>query len=385
MTTTPGTPLVVPPARITFDEAARARVLALVDRSLQTGSLTLGPVGEAFEVAFAARHRATHGIATSSGTAALEIALRASGIGTGPLQGAEVVVPANTFFATAAAVVHAGGQPRLADVDPATLCLSAATVEAALTPATRAVVVVHIGGLLTRDLDAIARLCAERSLLLVEDAAHAHGSSLDGRPAGSWGRVAAWSFYPTKVVAGAEGGMITTGDDALAAEARIYRDQGKAGFFGGEHVRMGYAWRMSEVQAAVAAVHFEGLDDAIAVRRRAADRYREALAGVAGLTLLDELPGAVGCRYKLPALLDPGVDRAALKAALRDRHGVGLAGEVYARALHQEPVFAHLGRPGLEVAADVCCRHVCLPVHSDMTDAEVDLVVAALVTELAAR
>ena len=384
MTATPRAPLVVPPARITFDERARAKVLALVDGALQSGALTLGPIGESFEQAFAARHGAPHGVATSSGTAALEIALRALGIGSDELAGAEVVVPANTFFATAAAVIHAGGRPRLADVDAGTLCVSAATVEAALTPATKAVVVVHIGGVLSPELDAIAALCDQRGLLLVEDAAHAHGSALDGRAAGSWGRVAAWSFYPTKVVAGAEGGMLITHDADLAAEARIYRDQGKAGFLGGEHVRLGHAWRMSEVQAAVASVHFEGLDAAIERRRRAADRYAAGLAAVDGVTVLPEPPGVVGCRYKLPALLAPGIDRAALKSAMRDRHGVGLAGEVYARPLHREPVFAALERPGLEVADDVCGRHVCLPVHSDMTADEVDLVVAAVATEVAA-
>lgn len=374
----PPAPLVVPPARITFDDEQRRRVLELVDGALRSGSLTLGPLGEAFEADFAARHGAPHAVATSSGTAALEVALRSLGLG----DGAEVVVPANTFFATAAAVIHAGGRPRLADVEAATLSVSAASVEAALTPATRAVVVVHIGGTLSPELDAISALCRDRGVVLVEDAAHAHGSTLGGRHAGSWGAVAAWSFYPTKVVAGAEGGMLTTADADLAAEARIYRDQGKAGFHGGAHVRLGYAWRMSEVQAAVASVHLGGLDAAIAVRRRAAARYDDALAGVAGLTPLPEPGGSRSCRYKYPVLLAAGTDRDALKARLRHDHGIGLAGEVYARPLHHEPVFEELGRPGLGVAEDVCARHVCLPVHSDMADAEVDAVVAALAATL---
>ena len=127
-----------------------------------------------------------------------------------------MIVPANTFFATAAAVLQAGGRPVFADVDPATFALSPATVEAALTPATAAVVLVHIGGLITPEVDALRRLCGERGIPLVEDAAHAHGSSYDGRFAGSFGLAAAFSFYPTKVVTSGEGGMVLTASCARA-------------------------------------------------------------------------------------------------------------------------------------------------------------------------
>lgn len=363
----------IPPARVVFSADDRARIAALIDGSLQTGSLTLGPVGAAFEEAFGARHGAEHAVATSSGTSALEIVVRAM---TAP--GAEVIVPANTFFATAAAVIHAGGHPRFADVDPTTLAVSAATVEAALTPATAAVVVVHIGGLISPEMDDIAALCEQRGLVLIEDAAHAHGSTLHGRHAGAWGRAATFSFYPTKVVAGAEGGMIVTADPEVAAEARIYRDQGKAGFHGGAHVRLGSAWRMSEVHAAIALVHHERLDDAIGCRRRAAARYDAALAGLPGVTVLPEPAGARSCYYKYVAVLDDGVDRDALKVAMRDGHGVALSGEVYARPLHHEPVFAEVPHGPLPGAEAVCARHICLPVHSDMTDDEADAVLDAL-------
>src|SRR5581483_8533205 len=209
----------------------------------------LGPRTGELEEAFAARHGANHAVAVASGTAALEIMLRAVGV-----EGREVIVPANTFFASAAAVLHAGGTVRLADVDPDTLALSAATVEAALTPATAGVLHVHIGGAITPEMPAIARLCEDRGLFLLEDAAHAHGSDRDGAPAGRWGRAAAFSFYPTKVITSGEGGIVVTDDQAIVDEARIYRDQGKAGFLGGEHVRLGYAWRMSELHAAVGVV-----------------------------------------------------------------------------------------------------------------------------------
>lgn len=370
----------VPAARIVFGDDDRAEVLRLVDASLRCGSLTLGELGASFEHDFAVRHLAPHAVAVASGTAALEIVLRAVGAG-----GADVVVPANTFFATAAAVVHAGGTPRFADVDRSTFALTADTVDAAITPATKVVVMVHIGGVISPEVTAVADLCARRGLILVEDAAHAHGADLGGRPAGSWGRAAAWSFYPTKVVTSGEGGMVTTADADLAAEARIYRDQGKAGFLSGSHVRMGAAWRMSELHAAVGAVHLRRLDEFVAVRRAVAARYSEALAGMAAVEV-PALPVNVASNYyKYPVLLRPGTDRAALKARLAGEHHVSLSGEVYATPLHREPVFADLWERALPAAEDVCARQVCLPVHSDMSLEEADRVVAALRAALGDR
>src|SRR5262249_21616515 len=152
-------------------------------------------IGKELEVAFAARHSSTHAIAVSSGTSALEIILRTVGV-----DGREVIVPANTFFATAAAAVHAGARVVFADCDPATMAFAPDAVAARLPPQTAAVVAVHIGGLISPAITGVARLCEERGIPLVEDAAHAHGSSLDGRSAGTFGIAGAFSFYPTKVI-----------------------------------------------------------------------------------------------------------------------------------------------------------------------------------------
>src|SRR5581483_6146595 len=327
-------PLRVPAARLVFSDDDRAEILGFVDEALRTGSLTLGPRTKEFEAAFAERHGAAHAIAVSSGTTALEIALRILGV-----EGREVVVPANTFFASAAAVMHAGGVPRFADVDTATLCLSAETATSAITDATAGVMLVHIGGLVSPETEEIRALCDARGLFLLEDAAHAHGAALGGRSAGTFGEAAAFSFYPTKVITSGEGGMILTDDDRIDAEARIYRDQGKAGFFGGEHVRLGAAWRMSELHGAVGLVHLRRLDEFVARRQAIARRYDEGLRTVDGITPLP-VPAAVShCFYKYPALLAAGIDRDSLKSRLRDDHGVAMSGEVYARPLHHERVF----------------------------------------------
>ena len=370
----------IPPARLVFPEDDRAAIAALIDQSLRTGALTLGPHTEAFEEAIRTRHGAGFAVATNSGTSALEIIFRALHV-----DGLEIIVPANTFFATAAAVVHAGGRLRFADVAADTFALTADTVEAAITPTTAGVVLVHIGGIITPEAKAIAELCRQRGLFLVEDAAHAHGSTLAGQPAGSFGIAAAFSFYPTKVITSAEGGMILTGDAGLADEARIYRDQGKASFLSGGHVRLGAAWRMSELQAAVGIVQLRRLDEFLVVRQRVAAAYDESLAGRSSVTPVTPPPGSESNYDKYPVLLGHGVDRHSVKQRMRQEFGVALSGEVYAVPLHREPVFADVERGRLPVAEDVCGRHVCLPVHSDMTDDEsrrvIDAIVAVTATE----
>jgi dTDP-4-amino-4,6-dideoxygalactose transaminase len=240
------------------------------------------------------------------------------------------------------------------------------------------VVLVHIGGLVSPETPALRAWCDERGIALVEDAAHAHGSTLDSRPAGSFGVAGTFSFYPTKVITSGEGGMIVTADERLRDEALAYRDQGKASFGANLHTHLGYAWRLSEVHAAIGLVHLRRLAEFLAVRSGVAARYDEGLHDNALLTPLAVPPQSRSNYYKYVAMLTDGVDRAALKAELAERFGVLLSGEVYETPLHRQPVFAPWAAGALPVAERVCARHICLPVHSDMTEAEVAQVVAAL-------
>ncbi|WP_406086610.1 DegT/DnrJ/EryC1/StrS family aminotransferase [Kitasatospora purpeofusca] len=363
----------VPAARIVFDENDRAAVAEAVSEMLATGALTLGPWTERFEQSFAAEHGATHAVAVASGTAALEIVLRGLDV-----RGRDVVVPAVTFYATAGAILHAGGRPVFADVDPATLALGPDTLEAALTRDTAAVVLVHIGGLITPEVDALRAICDARGVPLVEDAAHAHGSSYLGRAAGTFGTAGAFSFYPTKVTTSGEGGMILTESAELRDEARIHRDQGKGSFTTNHHVRLGASWRMSEPNAAIGTVHLRRLKEFVETRRRVAQRYDAALGALDGLTPVLEPAGSRGNYYKYVALLPPGTDRAAFKRAVAEEYEVRLSGEVYDLPLHLQPVLAPYRRAALPVAEDVCARQICLPVHSDMTEDETELVIEAV-------
>ena len=372
----------IPAARIVFTDADRREIAERTSAALASGALTLGANTREFEAAFASAHAAPYAIAVTSGTAALEIILRAVGVA-----GREVVVPANTFAATAFAVLAAGGIPVFADIDPATAALAPDSVAELVTGRTAAVVLVHIGGLITPEIGKLRALCDERGVAFVEDAAHAHGCTLDGVSAGSFGVAGAFSFYPTKVITTGEGGMIVTADERLRDEAMSYRDQGKASFLSNLHTRLGYAWRMSELHAAVGAVHVRHLDEFVAVRERIARRYAAGLAGVPGLTPLHPPPGLRSSWYKYPVLLDERIDRTALKSLVKERFAVALSGEVYETPLHGQPVFAELVRGPLPGAELFCARHVCLPLHSDMTDAEADRVldaVAAAAAELLA-
>jgi perosamine synthetase len=368
-------------ARVVFPVADREEIAAATAEILSSGMLTLGPYTRQFEAAFAAAHSRpdapvagiTHAVAVSSGTAALEIALRCVGV-----SGRDVIVPANTFYATAAAALRAGGRLVFADIDAGTFALSPETLSAALTPQTAAVVLVHIGGLITPDTDELRRICQERGIALVEDAAHAHGATWDGRFAGSFGAAAAFSFYPTKVVTCGEGGMVVTSSGDYADEARIYRDQGKGSFTTNHHVRPGYAWRMSELHAVTGLVHLRRMVGSIERRREVAARYGDALAALDGLAALGEPAGCRSNFYKYIAVLPPGSDRARFKKEMADLHEVRLAGEVYDVPLHQQPVLAEFAGPSLPVTEDMCSRHICLPVHSDMTDDEVEQVLSAV-------
>jgi perosamine synthetase len=373
-----GTRLSVHAARIVFPAADREEIAAATAEILASGTLTLGPYTRLFEAAFAAAHspqsvEPPHAVAVSSGTAALEISLRAIGV-----TGRDVIVPANTFFATAEAALRAGGRPVFADIDAATFALSPETLLAALTPETAAVVLVHIGGLISPDVAELARICRDQGVALVEDAAHAHGARFDGQFAGSFGVAAGFSFFPTKVVTCGEGGMIVTSSDDVEQQARTHRDQGKGTASANHHVVHGYAWRMSEQAAVTGLVHLRRMTSFIEHRRDVAARFDAALAGLDGLEPLGEPPDCEGNYYKYIALLPPGADRSLFKQKLAADFGVRLAGEVYELPLHRQPVFAEFAGPALPVAEDVCARHICLPIHSDMTADEVDQVIGGV-------
>jgi dTDP-4-amino-4,6-dideoxygalactose transaminase len=281
--------------------------------------------------------------------------------------------------------MHAGAQVRFADCDPDTMALDVDKLADLITPDTAAVVVVHIGGLISEALPRLQALCRERGVALVEDAAHAHGSALGGRSAGTFGVAGSFSFYPTKVIAGGEGGMIVTDDDTIAEEARVYRDQGKGSFLANFHTRLGHNWRMSEPHAAIVLSQLGRLDEFIARRQELAHRYDRALAELGLHTLA--VPADAQCNYyKYVVFLPEGIDRTVLKQLLRESYEVGLSGEVYDTPLHHQPVFAHIaeeqGDVSLPGAEWLCARHVCLPLYPALADNDADYVIESFAAGL---
>ncbi len=363
----------IPAAKIQFLPEDRAWITERIGEVLATGQLTLGKYGTQFEEKFAELCGCRHAVAVNSGTSALEIILRSLGV-----EGKDVLVPTNTFFATAAAVVHAGGQPVLVDMDPETFAIRPEDVEKSLTPRTAGVVVVHIGGIVSGRINEIRDLCTRKGIWMVEDAAHAHGSSHESVMAGAFGTAAAFSFYPTKVMTSAEGGMIVTSDDKVAEEARIYRDQGKASFTQNAHVRMGYNWRMSEPHAIIGLKHLERLPAMISDRQKVAALYDAGLKDFRNLSALKVPPGGKCNYYKYIAVPRDKGDRKALKGLLREKYGVSLSGEVYEEPLHRQPVFTQFARGPLPVSEDYCARHICLPVFSGMKEDEAQWVLSSL-------
>jgi dTDP-4-amino-4,6-dideoxygalactose transaminase len=364
----------VPPAAIYVPEEDRKWILEQIDACLQSGQLTLGKNGKQLEEEFAALCGTKYAVAVNSGTASIEIILRAIGV-----EGREVIVPTNTFYATGGAVVHAGGKPRFVDCEPGSFAIDADALEKAIGPETAAVVMVHIGGFISPDMPRIKAICDRHNVPLVEDAAHAHGSSLNGQKAGSFGIAGSFSFYPTKVITSAEGGVIVTDDEGLYKEALIYRDQGKEGFTTNFHVRLGYNWRLSEPNAIIGLSQLRRLGQFSEHRRSVAGVYDEMLGRLGERAMpVRQAPGVVSNYYKYMVMLGDA-DRPSLKKLLREEYDVGLSGEVYDTPLHKQPVFAPwVNGDSLAMAEDICARHVCLPTSAVMTEDDARYVVESL-------
>lgn len=347
-----------------------------------SGWVAQGPRVAAFEKAFAERVGAEHGIAVSSCTTALHLSLVALGLGPGD----EVVVPSLSFIATANAVRYVGAEPVFADVDPDTGNLTTATVDAVRTPRTKAVLVVHQGGV-PADVHTLRAACADWDLALVEDAACAIGSTVGGKPVGHGALLAAWSFHPRKVVTTGEGGMITTDDAEWAARLRRLREHGMNASAAERHasnkpvleqyLEVGYNYRMTDVQAAIGLVQLGRLDAMIARRRELAARYDALLRDVPGLTpVTDPAHGQSNFQsYWVQLAEDFPVGRDDLLAALSE---AGVSARRGIMASHLEPAYADHPSVPLPATERISRDSLILPLFHTMTEAQQDRVVAAL-------
>ncbi|MDO5051752.1 MAG: DegT/DnrJ/EryC1/StrS family aminotransferase [Pseudoclavibacter sp.] len=337
-----------------------------VDRVLAGGRLAQGPEVASFEEEFSRTVEGRFCIAVASGTAALQLALLAAGVGPGD----EVVVPAFTFAATAAAVRLSGAVPVFVDVEQTTLCIDPDAAEAAITPRTAAIVPVHLYGH-PADANRLAGLARRRGLLLLEDAAQAHLAGLRGRPAGTMGELAAFSFYATKNMTTGEGGMVTTADPALARRVRLLRNQGMEQRY--RHEIVGCNERMTELAAAIGRCQLRRLAEWTETRRRNAARLDEGLRDVPGLVTPVEAAGARHV-YHQYAVRHPRRDELAEHLAAA---GIGTAVH-YPLPLHRIPAYAPDPAPSLPVSERASAEVLSLPVRPDLSETDLARIVAAV-------
>ena len=358
-----------------IDEREEELVLA----TLRSGQLSLGPMIDRFEAALAERVEAPFVAAVSSGTAGLHLCMRLAGVGPGD----EVVTTPFSFVASANCALYEGANPVFADIDPDTLNLDPAAVEAAITPSTKAILPVHIFGY-PAELAELEAIAARHGLAIVEDACEALGSAYRGRPVGSSGQPAVFAFYPNKQMTTGEGGAVAVASEQEWELLKSLSNQGRSD--SGEwltHSRLGYNYRLGDLAAALGLAQLERLDEILAARAEVAARYGALLAGVEGLEIPladDEAHRRSWFVYvlKLPA----GSDRNGVIARLA---ADGVASKPYLPSIHLQPYYRErFGyREGmLPVAEDASSRTLALPFHSRLAAEDQERVVDALVRAL---
>jgi dTDP-4-amino-4,6-dideoxygalactose transaminase len=330
------------------------------ERVALSGQFVLGSEVERFELELAALVRARHAIGVSSGTDALLCGLLALGIGAGD----EVITSPFTFFATVEAIARVGATPRFVDIRSDTLNIDARAVEAAITPRTRAIVPVHLFGI-PADLFDLDKLLKDNGIFLFEDAAQALGAAHEGRPAGSFGDLAAFSFHPTKPLGAlGDAGAVATNDDALAERCRQLRVHGASRKH--HHTKLGGNFRMDALQAALLRVKLPHLERWLGLRRQNAQRYTEALADVEGL-VVPGVPSHVRSSWAQYTLRVRGAPRDALAAHLA---AAGIETAVhYPQSIYAQPALAHLRvEPEAFPEAERAAREVLsIPVCAELT------------------
>lgn len=352
----------------------KEELMRAIEAVVDSGQFAGGPFVARFETAFAGYCGAREAIGLANGTDALFLALLAYGIGPGD----EVITAPNSFFASAEAISLCGATPVFVDVCSDTATMDPALLEAAITPATRAIIPVHLWGQVA-DMDPILAIARARGLRVIEDACQAHGATYRGRGAGTLGDIGCFSFYPGKNLgAMGEAGAIVTDDAEAAARIRILRDHGQTKKY--HHAWVGCNARMDGIQGAVLEVKLRGLDSGNEARRRCAAQYGEFLRTVEQVILPFEAPGRRHVYHIYSVLVDER-DRVLDEMG---RRGVG-CGIHYPVPIHLQPAYRHLGYASgrFPVAERLALRCLSLPMYPELTSSQIEIVCQALKESLA--
>ena len=376
-------PQVIPLSSPDITEAEVAAVTAV----LRTPNLSLGPELAAFETAFASYHSVPNAVAVSSGTAGLHLALLTLGIG----EGDEVIVPSFAFIAVANAVLQVRATPVFAEIDPVALNLDPASVELAITPRTRAILVVHTFGV-PADMPALRSIATRHNLVILEDACEAIGAEIDSRRVGSCGDLAVFGFYPNKQITTGEGGAVLARDPAHADRLLSLRNQGRvprspnaedaalqstAAWL--DHAEVGYNYRLSDIACALGRVQLARIDEILALRRAAAERYDALLNALPGLGLPPlSLPNRVISWFVYVVRLPQHLDRDLVQSALAARD---IATGRYFAPIHLQPAWQNHPsaiKASLPVTESIARRTLALPFFNRITPEQQKHVATAL-------
>ncbi|MHB8425169.1 MAG: DegT/DnrJ/EryC1/StrS family aminotransferase [Gammaproteobacteria bacterium] len=339
---------------------------------LRSGNLRQGAESDAFEQEFAGKVGAKHAVTSANGSSALHLAYM---VFLKPND--EVLVPSFTFIATASMASAAGGRPVFCDVDPETFLIDLKDAEHKLTSKTRAISPVHLFGN-PADVDAVTAFAKKHHLVIVWDAAQAHGATYRGHDIGGFGDFVGYSFYPSKNMFVGEGGMTCTGNDGYAEKMRYLRSHGQTGKY--YHTMLGLNYRMTDMEAAIGRRQLTRLDQMLKVRRRNAAILNAELNGINGVRLQKTTVGGEHAWHQYCLVVDPAIHRGGRDALARKLKDFGIASGVhYPRGLHQQPVFIEMyGNFSLPVTEYLAENILAVPVHHGLTEEDVRYLVKSI-------
>ena len=366
----------IPFAKPNFDPKSVDFIVSNIENALHSGMLTNSRYVREVEERFRGMLNKHYVSATNSCTASLHLAMILSGV----KRGDEVIVPSNTFVSTANAVLYCGGTPVFAEINEHTLNIDCNDIEKRITDRTKAVIPVHLLGK-PCEMDSILKTCKDHGLVLIEDCAHAHGAYYKKQPCGTFGDYACFSFYPTKFIAGAEGGLLVSSDPDRNRLASILLNQGRAGTGPNDVTDLGYNYRMNELQAIIVLSHMNQLDTIVEERTHLAQAYRRILDGRDDVMLIEEDKSEVCSFYSF-----------AIRVASESRDWIrdellkgGIETSIMYHPVHLQPIYRKMfgyKSGSLPITEKVCSEIINLPLYNGMTYSQVDEVCDRLETIL---
>lgn len=363
----------IPITRPTFPDAQVDVLLGDLRGILKSGKLAPGEYVKRFETAFAEFCGVPHAVSVNSATTALQIALRYADVA-----GYDVLVPAASFITDVSAVLFEGGNPVIVDVDADSLAVTPTTLAARRTPRTKAIIWVHLSGIISPEYEAVREYAQSEGLFLIEDASHAHGATFGKLSAGQLGDVGVFSFFPTKLMTTGAGGMITTFDGDLARFARELRMFGKQEGTS-EVVHLGNDWFLDELRACVGLRQLQWLPDVLRRRREVAEYYFRRLSNQSGLRLPQVHEGHLPSWYQFPVFIDDPVLYRKCSSALKE---ASIQAKQIYRPVHREKVFENIVSGQQPVAEQMLAASLCLPMYAELDLSDVDRVSDVLIRVL---